>query len=647
MDSSKCLLLAVTVAMNAALIVALIIRNDCGLPELMELPNTILVLFGMLSFDVVMYLAFELLWPVRSIVDEKICSQALLEKGHDHRVGNKNNQVTDSIYADDHVHGELEDNNKTLGTGLNPVLSTFDIGEKSLSKTSQDHLGQTVGKEASISKALHVELAESFACHGSFFLSEHEGNTRNLLPYGQAPTSIDGSANGEDLNDALSASLSQELVEWAAARCNEINDTLKSSNEDTSSMYFGQVREFFPAHAQFVDILDKFWANLFGLDGKLTEKGKIIRLDLLIGLDVGNKIQTRHCYFDGTPEGLCGPSNLVNYSTMEMPPVFGINNSIYPQEANSTLAAVVELRSCIMDSFLKENPSLLTDERLSYFVMANGQVQYEVPIYENFQSVAKSICAVSNSTTCRVTYPLEELNTMAVLVQKCPSQQVAQQASPTNVFFSYNELKWILLNSLRACIQNIADLEKADWLIQHRGGYDEKVIGLASEMVIFRDIFPVGALSPNTVVDLDGRMFNICTLNMGCEDACMWQPSLIISFGVWCISRIFEVLLTVRQPVLLGKYSRVLSRLQGILDSAFLNPVERVSICQCAPRPSLPDGSQDISAEAMLKKLMEVEATIYGPKCAWVRGKGKKDLNIVLERYKCRLSKAASVAGQK
>ncbi|XP_062224449.1 uncharacterized protein LOC133922965 [Phragmites australis] len=691
MGTSKCLLLmralilttiTIIVAMNAALIVALVIRTDCRLAKLMGHSNTILVLFVLLSFNLIMYLAFELLWPIRSAVDKKICSQVLLEKGHDYGVGNKKNPLIDATYTDNHVLGELEDTIKALGTGIDPVLGsecettlqepvmvvnkkdeTFDIGEKPLSKISQDHLGQTVGKEVSISKALHLEPTKSFSfvCHDSFFLSKYEGNARNLiLPYGQASTSkfhstknmldmidylaVEGFANGEVVRDAVSAALSQQVAKLVSIRCNEINDTLKFNNEYASSINFGQVREFFPAYLQFADILDEFWGNLFDLHGKLTEKGKIIRLDLLIGLDIEDKIQSCPCCFDGIHGGLCDPFKLVNLSTMRIPPLFRINNSISPQQGNCTLPAVVELRRCIMDSFLKKNPSLLKDDKVPYFIMANDQVQRKVPIYENFHSVDQSIGLVSNSTSYWAPYPLDELNTMAVLLQKCPSPQVAQQASHTNIYFSYNELKGLLLNSFRGCIQSISDLEKSDWLIQHRGGYDEKLVGLAAEMVIFGDIRPSGKFSPSATVDSDGKMFNLCTSVLGCGDTCMWQPSLIISFGVWCISRIFEVLLSVKQPVFLGKYSRVLNRLQGILDPAFLNPVQPLSICPCTdtvPDLRFPNGSQRISAEAMLKKLMEVEASMYGK-----RARGKKNLKSVLKRYKRWLSKAASMAGQ-
>ncbi|XP_062217778.1 uncharacterized protein LOC133918006 [Phragmites australis] len=695
MGTSKCLLLmralilttlAIIVAMNAALIVALVIRKDCGFAELMGLPNTILMLFGLLSFDFTMYLAFQLLWAVRSTVDDKICSQVLLERGHDYGVGNKENPLIGATYTDDHVLGGFEDTIKALGTGLDSVLNskcktnlqeqvmvvdgqdeTFDTGDKPLSKIPQDLLGQTVGKEASICKALHVEPTESFACHDSFFLSEHEGNVRNLiLPYGQVPMSkshstknmldminylaTEGFANGEVVRNDISVALSQQVAKLVSVRCNEIAGTWKFNNENASSMDFGRVREFFSAHLQFADILDEFWGNLFDLHGKLTEKGKTIRLDLLIGLDVEDKIQSCPCCFDGMPGGLCDPLKPEDLSTVRIPPLFRISNSICPQQGNCTLPAVVELRRCIMDSFLKENSSLLRDDKVSYFVMENDPVQNEVPIYENFHSVSQYIVLVSNSTSYWAPCPLEELNTMPVLVQKCPSQQVAQQAPQTNVYFSYNELKGLLLNSFVACIQNISDLEKSDWLIQHRGGYDEKLVGLAAEMVIFGDICPSGKFNPNAIVYSDGKMFNLSTSVLGCGDACMWQPSLIISFGVWCISRIFEVLPSVKQPVLFGKYSRVLNRLQGILDTAFLNPVHPVSICPCTdtvPDLTFHDGSQRISAEAVLKNLMEVEAAIYGQKRAGVKGKGKKNLKFVLKRYKRWLFKAASMAGQK
>ncbi|KAL6899566.1 hypothetical protein ACP4OV_006224 [Aristida adscensionis] len=643
--------LAITTATNVALIVALV-RRDCTLAELMGLPNTILVLFGILFIDVIMYLAFELLWLERRKVDEEICSQVLLETSHDYRVGNKKNQILHPTYTN-HVLDELEDNIKTMGSGLDKVLRSecetssqdkvmavdkerFDTTEKPLSKIYQDHLGQTIDKKASVSETVNVEHTKSFGCHGSFFLSEQEDNTSNLtLPYGQDPTSkvhstnntlgminrlaVEGFANGELVRDAVSIALSEEVAKWESARCNKINETLKFNNEGASSMCFGQARESFFAHFQFAEILDDFWGNLFDMHGKLTEKAKIIRLDLLIGLDVEDNIQRSPCHFDRTCIGLCDC-------------LFRTDNSICPQHGNCVLPKVVELRRNIMDTFLKENSSLLRDEKVYYFVISNDQVQDEALAHENFLGAAQPFGMVSNWVPCQ----LEELNPMAILVQKCPSQRVAQKASQTNVCFSYNELKGLLLYSLRACIQDISYLDKSDWLIQHKGGYDERLINVAFEMEIFGDISTEGGLSPYTIIDSDGRMFNICTLVMGCGDSCIWQPSLLINFGVWCISRIFEVLISVRQPMVLEKYSRVLNRLQGILDLAFLNPVKPVSKCKCAPRDWT---GRRTSVEDVLKRMLEIKAATY-----YVHGEGKKNLKFVLKRYKRRLSKVASMA---
>ncbi|CAD6250217.1 unnamed protein product [Miscanthus lutarioriparius] len=640
MGTSKCFLfmrililttMAISIAMNAAIIGALVTKRDCKFAELMRLPDIFLVLFVLLCFDFSIYLAFSLLWPARTSVDEKICSQVLLENGHDYKVGNKRNPLTD------HLLGELEDTTKMVGIGHDPVLDsecettlqeqvmvfdqqdeTFDIGETPLSKTSKDHLGQSVVKETPVSEALHVDTTDSVSCHDSLFLSEHECNARNLLPYGQASTSefhsvknilrmindlaVEGFPNGEVVRDAVSSALSQQVAELISIRRKEINDTVRFCNEYASSMK-SKVRVVFPSHHQFADILDDFWGNLFDLHGKFTEKGNAIRLDLLIGLDV-EEIKSCPCYFDVLPGG----------------------NNMCPEHGNCTLSAVVAFRKRIMDSFLTEDPSLLKDEKVSYFTMENDQVQYEVPI--------------------GMGSPLEELNKMEVLVQKCPSLQVAQQASKTNVYFSYNELKGLLLTSFRACILNISKIKKADWLIDNRGGYDEKLVGLAAEMVIFGDIHPSGVFCPNAVVDPDGKIFNLCTSTLGCGDGCMWLPTLLISFGVWCISRIFEVLLSAKQPLLFGKYSRVLNRLQGILDPAFLKPVQPVSICPCtktvpgARSVRMADGKR-ISVEAVLEMLMEVEATIFSAKHA-VYGGEEKDLKSVLNRYKLLLSKVAS-----
>ncbi|CAN6232522.1 unnamed protein product [Urochloa humidicola] len=642
-------IMAISFAMNAALIVALVIK-DSRFAEFKTISTT-LVLFVLLSCKICS--AFKL-WPVRTSVDEKTYSQALLDNGHDHRLGNKKNPFTDGTGISDHLLGESEEIIKAPGTGLDLVLGSecettlpvqiMNFSEKDETcdvreKIPQDHLGQTVGKEIPISKDLSVEPTGSISCHSSKFHSTK--NMLDMMDY----LAVEGFASGEIVRNDVSAALSQQVAELIAARRNEKNETLKFYNQYTSSMNFRQVREPFSAHQQFSGFLDVFWGNLFDLHGKLTEKGKIIRLDLLIGLYVEEKIKSYPFCFDGTPGGPCNPLKPANLSIMETPPLLRINDSMCPEQGNCTLPAVVELRRCIMDSFLslQEDPSLLKYDEVSYFVMENGQVQYGVPIYKKFSRVAKSMG--SNSISYWAPCPLEELNAMTVLVKKCPSQQVAQQASKTNVYFSYNELKGLLLNSFRECIMNISKLRKSDWLFQHRGGYDEKLVGLAAEMVIFRDIYPSGEFSPNAVVDSDGKMFNVCSSVLGCGDSCMWLPSLVISFGVWCISRLFEVLLLEKQPVLLGEYSRVLNRLQGILDPAFLNPVQPVSICPCTntvPSVRLPDGSQRISAEDLLMKLMQVEDYIFSPERASVYDQEKENLKVVLNRYKAWLYMVAS-----
>ncbi|TVU29145.1 hypothetical protein EJB05_20699, partial [Eragrostis curvula] len=435
----------------------------------------------------------------------------------------------------------------------------------------------------------------------------------------------EGFYSKEVVRNDVSAASTQELAKSVCMICNEISCNMKSR----------QLQDFFNAHTKFSDILDEFWGNLFDLHGNLTENGKIIRLDLLVGLHFKENTQRFPCL--SYESGFCDHLKMVNYSSFErILPLLRINNSMHLQEGHCTLPAVVELRNFIMDSFLKKNPNLLSDEKL-YFVM------------ENSDSASHSVGMFSNCTSYKDSCPLEELNTMAVLVQKCPSQQLAQKPSQINICFSYNELKGLLLNSFCGCIQSISNLEKSDLLVQRRGGYDEKLIGLAAEMVIFRDVTPKGKFSPSAIIDSSGKMFNICTSVLGCGDSCMFQPCLIISFGVWCICRICELLPLVEEPVILVKYSRVLNRLQGILDSAFLNPVQPVSICPCTdsvPGFRLPDGCQRISVEAALKMLMEVEVAIYGQNCENVHGTGKENLKSVLKSYKCQLSKASSMAGK-
>ena len=125
--------------------------------------------------------------------------------------------------------------------------------------------------------------------------------------------------------------------------------------------------------------------------------------------------------------------------------------------------------------------------------------------------------------------------------------------------FSYAESEALILQSLRCCIIKLLKLEESSWLFVQNGGCDEELIDqiAALERIELRQgINKADKL--NEVEDFSNFPF----LMPDCGDSCIWQASLIVSFGVWCIHQTIELLLVESRPELWGKYTYVLNPLQ-------------------------------------------------------------------------------------
>ncbi|XP_028776087.1 ethylene-insensitive protein 2 [Neltuma alba] len=216
----------------------------------------------------------------------------------------------------------------------------------------------------------------------------------------------------------------------------------------------------------------------------------------------------------------------------------------------------------------------------------------------------------------------------------------------------------VKLQSFRRCILGLLKLEGSDWLFRQNGGVDEDLIDRVAAREKF--LYEVETRETNS--------FNFSVTSVPhCGEGCIWRPDLIISFGVWCIHRILELLLMESRPELWGKYTFVLNRLQGVIDPAFSKPRSVMPPCFCLqipaahqqkssptfsngvlpPPPAAKAGRGKFTTASMILELIkDVEIAISGRKgrtgttagdVAFPRG--KENVASVLKRYKRRLSR--------
>ncbi|XAR51042.1 hypothetical protein NMG60_11005545 [Bertholletia excelsa] len=238
-----------------------------------------------------------------------------------------------------------------------------------------------------------------------------------------------------------------------------------------------------------------------------------------------------------------------------------------------------------------------------------------------------------------------------------------------------------LLESFRQCIMKLLKLEGSDWLFRQNDGADEDLVDRAAarerflieaEAQVMNRMIHTGesqyAFDRRPGSGLKNDKADIAKILLSsvphCGDGCIWRVDLIISFGVWCIHRILELLLMESRPKLWGKYTYVLNRLQGIIDLAFLKPRTPMTPCFCLHIPaghqqkssppisngSLPPPAKQgrgkcTTAAKLLEMTKDVETAISCRKGrpGTAAGdiafpKGKENLASVLKRYKRRLS---------
>ncbi|KAH9288411.1 hypothetical protein KI387_032528, partial [Taxus chinensis] len=175
--------------------------------------------------------------------------------------------------------------------------------------------------------------------------------------------------------------------------------------------------------------------------------------------------------------------------------------------------------------------------------------------------------------------------------------------SNTNISCVDSEVE--MIQSLRNCIAQLLRLDGSDWLFHQRGGLDEELIDLVASREKF--LHDADASESYRMYNSDAQnQYQKCKSGSNrssesstfavpvssvphCGEGCVWESSLVVSFGVWCIHRILELSLMESRPELWGKYTYVLNRLQGILGIAFFKPRHVLPPCFCLDIPSSAD----------------------------------------------------------
>lgn len=286
--------------------------------------------------------------------------------------------------------------------------------------------------------------------------------------------------------------------------------------------------------------------------------------------------------------------------------------------------------------------SKLASERSQYVDSAarsKAQIAFNERSQHNLQRdvLSMQLGMNPNNKSLWAQQPFEQLFGMSSAELNKSEVNTGQRSSGmTKDDYSYTGCEAELLQSLRLCIMNILKLEGSGGLFRHNGGCDENLI---------HQVAAAERLSQETTERMRGLP--------NCGETCVWQATLIVSFGVWCICRVLDLSLVESRPELWGKYTYVLNRLQGIIEPAFSMPRKPLTGCAClqiaGPVARPISGTFTTSAE-ILETIRDVEIAISGRKgrSGTAAGdvafpKGKENLASVLKRYKRRLSSKPSV----
>ncbi|XP_051186338.1 protein ETHYLENE-INSENSITIVE 2 [Lolium perenne] len=316
--------------------------------------------------------------------------------------------------------------------------------------------------------------------------------------------------------------------------------------------------------------------------------------------------------------------------------------------------------------------SKLASERPQYVdptARSNAQAAFNERSQHNLQRdvLSMQLGMNPNAKSLWAQQPFEQLFGVSSAELNKSEVNTGQRSSGiTNDDSSYTECEVELLQSLRSCIVKILKVEGSGWLFRQNGGCDENLIDQVAAAEKYSQETTENLLSPELrrmpsdkssqpLRRNDDRAANCMHGLPNCGESCVWQSSLVVSFGVWCIRRVLDLSLVESRPELWGKYTYVLNRLQGVLEPAFSKPRKPLTGCTClqivGPVARPISGTFTTSA-VILETIKDVEQAISGRKgrSGTAAGdvafpKGKENLASVLKRYKRRLSSKPS-AGQ-
>lgn len=336
---------------------------------------------------------------------------------------------------------------------------------------------------------------------------------------------------------------------------------------------------------QLAAILDEFWGLLFDYHGKLTKEAESIRAAILLCLDckpsptatesdtainasapqgevaeLDRELPRISSHYNSSitrtvpsarspcnvPIGTQPWSPMVHYQDWQpMMHSAGadtnfrgfctqtMSNSIPPHKLDSEIEAV--LLTCAEDSESKHNEDGISKP----FHLSLG--------YETFWTKNCFIPSLNSIGQDKKIYcPYEPLTWGGKTIQ-------SMSGAPKK-FLTYGESERLVLQSLRFCIRKLLRVHNSAWLFSQSGGLDEELIDYLAmtERLLHKD--GPCEVHEDLIIFLPNWSY--------CGKDCIWQASLVVSFGVWCIRRLLEVLQVEGRPEIWGKFTYVLNRLQ-------------------------------------------------------------------------------------
>ncbi|GJM96308.1 hypothetical protein PR202_ga13130 [Eleusine coracana subsp. coracana] len=416
------------------------------------------------------------------------------------------------------------------------------------------------------------------------------------------------------------------------------------------------------ARRQLTALLDEFWGHLFDYHGQLTPEANVKCFNSLVGMDLrktSSVVRTdnlseaswsplmtdviRRSYYDPTSvggnESACSSAYTKKYhSSPDISVVIaaGKNNLLSEANLNSGAAGNQSYLGRLAYGKSRYLDSTTTPSQHVFNKLSHHSLQRDVlPTQSSVNTDTKSLWTQQ---------PFDQLFGVSS-TEWSKSEPNPDWRSSVTSDVTYIKPEEELVNSVGLCIRKLMQLEGSQWLFRQNGGCDENLISQIAEAQI---------VSQEETTDV--RDANCVHRPLSCGDDCIWQASLVTSFGVWCVHRVLDLSLVESRPELWGKYTYVLNRLQGILDPAFSKPRKPLRGCACLVKSGsagkLVPGTFTTAA-VILELIKGVEQAVSSRRgrSGTAAGniafpKGKENLASVLKRYKRRLAGKTSAGAQ-